>query len=37
MFLFHFSTSDLILLGAALLLSFVLLHLVEMREWRGGK
>ena len=34
---FQFSTSDLILLGAALLLKLVLLHLVEMREWRRGK
>jgi len=37
MVLFQFSTWDLVGLGAALLLSLVLLHLIEMREWRGGK
>jgi hypothetical protein len=37
MVLFQFSTWELVGLGAALLLSLVLLHLIEMREWRGGK
>ena len=37
MFLIQFSTWDLVGLGAALLLTLALLHLVEMREWRRGK